>query len=208
MTKNYNHNRQLPLASKYEDEIRNEEMRATEAILAKECMTRVARKATAMTCIKRSNGPESVSADIVTQVTTYTKTNPGPGAWAASIVTAAGFTAESDYFPSMTKPLLELEAMIAVLTVIESCPGTVAVHTTAKWIVEYLNNGQVETWKANNWRKASGGSVAHVESWKELFRLFTERSVQVAWVESDTTPEMKKCGALAKRAFRVKKSLS
>jgi ribonuclease HI len=201
-------NRQLPLAQKYEDQIQREEMCAREKILAEACMAKSTRKSQSMARVQRVTDPKSVSADVVIHVSTRMEANPGPGAWAASSVNKDGLTKESDYYPAITGPQLELEAIIAVLIVIENTSGTLAINTSAKWIAEYLNNGQVQRWQDNGWRKANGDPVANAESWKELFRLYKERDVEIAWVKPGTTPGMKQCGALAKRAFTAKKSLS
>ncbi len=201
-------NRQIPLAQRYLDEIHREEVRAREKIIAAQCMSMAASKAKSQARARLSTTPpksKPIDADIVIHVATFTG-NQGPGAWAASIVSPDGVAEESDFHRSITQPNLELEAMIAALTIVEGLPGSVAIHTTTKWIAEYLNNGRVERWRDNGWKKSGGDDISYPELWMELLRLFEDRRPAVASVKS--SPEMKKCLQLAKRTFNTSKPIS
>jgi len=107
-----------------------------------------------------------------------------------------------------TNRLLELDAMIAVLTVIEDLPGTVAIHVTAENTVGYLNNGQAKTWRERDWRKSGGDPVKNADSWAELLRRCEERHAIVAFIARGTTPEMKQCEFLAKQTFKTRRPIS
>lgn len=203
------HNRQLTLSQKLEGQIFREEKRVREQILADQCRASTAGYLAGSNAriLRASETPKSIAADIMIHVTLHIPKNPGPGAWAATLVIKDGVTQESDWYPHVTQPLLELEAMIAVLTAIRGKAGTVAIHTTARWIADNLNNGTAEKWQANDWRKSSGDPVQHADSWAEVLRFVRQRAAAVAWLKRDATPEMAKVHQFARRAFQAGRPL-
>ncbi len=166
------------------------------------------RKAEARARIKRTVNPSvgsTITADVVVQVATFMKDNPGPGSHGTTLTTADGTIEEFDYYPHITGPLLELEAMIAALQATMDLPGTVAIHTTAKDLVKWLSDGQAAIWKANGWHNAQGRSIKNAESWDMLLDLYEQRRPLVAWVDRHTDSEIKRCLTLAGKAFHAKK---
>lgn len=198
------HNRQIPLADIYEAQTQAEEIRAREKIMIERSMALA--KAASRNRIHRTlagTTTKPIDADIVVNITTAMKDNPGPGAWAASIVTKDGTTNESEYYSNMTLPLLELESLIAPFNLIQEITGTVAIHTTAKWITEFLNSGQVGVWRDNGWKKSGRDTISNADSWIELIRLCEDRKAAVVWLDK-SSPEMKRCAQLPLRTFTAK----
>lgn len=205
MNRNYYSNRQIPLAPKYEDEILREEMRAREAIMAERCkgLASATPKARRVANQQPDKGTvKSIEADVVYYVSTHMKDNPGPGAFAVSVTTVDGTTKESGYYADITGPLLELEAMNAALLVTRDQPGTMAIHTTARWIADYLNDGTAERWKAHGWQKTDGTPLRNAESWATLMAYCEQREVKVAYVRHGATSEMRHCDDLAMRTYQ------
>jgi ribonuclease HI len=193
------------LAKIYEDQILREEMRGRERIMKEQCMARMTRwKAKPKARVKRAPHPAApgpIQADIVIHVATHMEGNPGYATWAATILTMDGLTEHSDWYVQVTQPLMELEAMIAVLTFTREHPGTVAIGTTAKWIAKHLTNGRAAIWRRNDWQGSSGAPIKNADSWAELLRLCDERKPAVTWLGHSSTPEMKHCNELAARTF-------
>jgi ribonuclease HI len=207
MTIQYPHNRQLPLAQKYQDLIFNEEIRAREGIIAEQCKAKTqSPKKKGRT--RTSNGLKTIAADVVVHVATSMKKNPGPGSYAMTIINGNDVIEESDYHQHMTGPLLDLEATIAALRFVQDLPGTVAIHTSARSTVEYINDGLAETWRRNGWQRSSGDAVANADSWAELLRLCDLRKPLIAWLNRGSTSEMKYCEAVAAETFRTEKPVS
>lgn len=183
-------NHHLPLAQKYQA------MFHKEAVLASQKIMNGQRKATAA-----KNG----AADVVVNVSTCMKGNPGPGAYGRTVETDEGEVETSDYCSSISGYLLDLEAMVAALRAIREQTGTVQINTTAESIVRYLNDGQVERWRDADWRKSGGKRIQHAELWAELLDLYELRGPNVVHARRDSTPQMRKCHSIAAKTFRTGK---
>jgi ribonuclease HI len=205
------HNRQLPLAKKYEDQILHEQVRGNEEIIAAQCHAKTtdhtASSKARVARARSSASYQTIDAAVLVCVSTSMKDNPGPGSYGLTVTTSDGIMETSEFFPDVTGPLLDLESVIAALEALQPIPGTAAILATARYTVESINNGQVSRWEEADWMRSNGTPVANSESWAELLRLYRGRDVAVAWVGHGATPEMKRCDALAMRTFRARKSV-
>ena len=201
MSKSYSHNRQLPMAQKYEDSINREEMRAREKIMAEQCMARV------RTPQRKLPAAPTVDADITIHVATHIKDNPGPGAYAMCVDDGTPEDPYRHWEADTTGPHLELVAMNAALQRVESLGGSAVIYTTAANTAKYLNNGQAAKWKANGWRKADGDRVKHMELWAELLALYENRDPVIVYQASNATAAMRRCAEVAERPFQPRKGV-
>jgi ribonuclease HI len=143
---------------------------------------------------------------IVKRVTIYTdgacSGNPGPGGWAAVLVSGphrrelAGGEAET------TNNRMELRAAIEALRALRE-PVEVDLYTDSV----YLKKGMSEwlsTWKKNGWKRRSGKrllSVKNEDLWRELDRLMAIHRVAFHWVEGHAGDvENERCDELARGA--------
>jgi ribonuclease HI len=127
--------------------------------------------------------------------------NPGPGGWAALVVTDGDERVLTGFDPATTNNRMELLAAIEGL---RSLPDDTEVdlHTDS----QYLRNGMTEwlpRWKRNGWRTAAKTAVKNVDLWQALDALATRHRVRWHWVRGhDGHPENERCDALANAAIR------
>jgi ribonuclease HI len=127
--------------------------------------------------------------------------NPGPGGWAALVVTDGDERELTGFDPDTTNNRMELLAAIEGL---RSLPDGTAVdlHTDS----QYLKNGMTEwlaRWKRNGWRTAARTPVKNVDLWQALDDLARRHTIRWHWVRGhDGHPENERCDALANAAIR------
>ncbi|MBW8268104.1 ribonuclease HI [Caldovatus aquaticus] len=106
--------------------------------------------------------------------------NPGPGGWAAILVSGPHRKELSGAEPHSTNNRMELTAAIAALEALKG-PCRVVLHTDS----EYLRNGitrWVKDWLRNGWRTASRQPVANRELWQRLLDAAARHEVAWRWV--------------------------
>jgi ribonuclease HI len=131
--------------------------------------------------------------------------NPGPGGWAALIVTGDGRRELSGYAPATTNNRMELQAAVEGLAALAE-PAEVDLHTDS----QYLRNGMAEwlaRWKRNGWRTADRKPVKNVDLWQALDALAHRHVVRWHWVRGHAGhPENERCDALANEAIQRARS--
>ena len=114
--------------------------------------------------------------------------NPGPGGWAAVILSAdsSGAAAEpleiSGGDPSTTNNRMELTAVIEALRRIDGSGGEVEVLTDSKYVQRGMSEW-MPGWIAKNWRTAGGGPVKNQDLWKTLKSLDDRMTITWTWVK-------------------------
>lgn len=150
-----------------------------------------------------SNPP---AVDIALHVATRMRSDPGPGAWAVRIVTKERSGTYSDYFPQCVCPVLELDAIISGLKIIENLCGTVSIHGAPMWIAEALSDGRAKAWMNNGWYTSNRTPVRHFQWWEELMRRYELRNSAVLWASQCDHLETKRCTARAGATLAQAKS--
>jgi ribonuclease HI len=124
------------------------------------------------------------------EITIYTDggcdPNPGPGGWAALLMTrrADGSPHErelSDNHPETTNNRMELTAAIEALRALNR-PCAVTLHTDS----EYLKNGitrWMDTWIKNGWRTSKKEPVKNQDLWQALYAETQRHSINWQWVK-------------------------
>ena len=126
--------------------------------------------------------------------------NPGPGGWAALLVSGAHEKLISGAEPATTNNRMELLAAIRALEALKR-PCDVVLWTDS----EYLRRGITEwlsRWKASGWKTAAKQPVANRELWEELDRLSRGHSIDWRWVRGHSGhPENERVDAAARAAI-------
>jgi len=127
--------------------------------------------------------------------------NPGPGGWAAVILTTSGRREITGFEPATTNNRMELRAALEGLRAL--APGSSAdLHTDS----QYVRNGMNEwlaRWKRNGWRTADKKPVKNDDLWRALDETAAAHDVRWHWVRGhDGNVENERCDELANEAIR------
>ena len=106
--------------------------------------------------------------------------NPGPGGWAALLLSGAHEREISGAEPLTTNNLMELTAVIRALEALKR-PVEARVYTDS----EYVRRGITEwlaAWKARGWRTAARKPVKNQDLWQRLDELSARHRIDWHWV--------------------------
>jgi ribonuclease HI len=121
--------------------------------------------------------------DIVVFTDGAAKGNPGPGGWAAIVVTPSGEVIElGGGAPYTTNNKMEISGANRALEYLRRTPGRVTIHTDSTYLIHGITQW-IHGWRRKGWKTASGGDVLNRELWEELAALISERGRDngVAW---------------------------
>jgi len=127
--------------------------------------------------------------------------NPGPGGWAAILISGAHRKELSGGEARTTNNRMELMAAIAALEALRR-PARVELHTDS----EYVRNGisqWLAGWKRNGWRTAAREPVKNHDLWQRLDNAQAGHQVRWHWVRGHAGhTENERADALARAAMR------
>lgn len=127
--------------------------------------------------------------------------NPGPGGWAAILVSGPHRREITGYEPATTNNRMELQAAIEGLRNLKQ-PCTVELYTDS----QYLKNGMEQwmaKWKRNGWRTAARQPVKNADLWEQLDAEAGQHKISWHWVRGhDGHVENERCDYLANEAIR------
>lgn len=123
--------------------------------------------------------------------------NPGPGGYAAILRYGNKEKELSGGEENTTNNRMELSAIISGLSALkESCDVTV--YSDSKYVIDAINNGWAESWKANNWKKKDKKPALNPDLWDSLLSLLSQHNVSFVWIKGhDGHPENERCDKLA-----------
>ena len=117
------------------------------------------------------------------------RSNPGPGGWAAVILTSrdAKVTIRGRD-PNSINNRMELTATIKGLQglnywVPESRDLPVILHSDSKYLTDAFNQNWLGKWQRNSWSTSTGKPVSNRELWEELLVLTKQRNITWQWVK-------------------------
>lgn len=123
--------------------------------------------------------------------------NPGPGGWGAILVYAGREKAISGGEERTTNNRMELLAAIAGMEALKE-PCEIVLTSDSKYLVDAINKGWLESWKARGWKKADKSPVLNVELWQKIDELLNLHKVTFVWVHGHTGhPYNERCDKLA-----------
>ena len=121
--------------------------------------------------------------------------NPGPGGWAAIILTEKDRKEIFGGEKLTTNNRMELTAAIKAL---EYCTKNEGTQLSLKKIVIYTDSIYVKegitvwinTWEKNNWKTADKKNVKNVDLWKKLKKLTQSNQVEWNWIKGHSENPM------------------
>ncbi len=144
----------------------------------------------------------------VPEVTIYTDGactgNPGPGGYGVVLIQGPHRKELSGGFRRTTNNRMELTAAIEGLRALKR-PGRVKLYTDSRYLVDAINLGWVNGWKARGWRKSNRDPVLNVDLWKQLVEQLARHQVTIQWVEGHAgVPENERADRLSVAAAHEK----
>ena len=123
--------------------------------------------------------------------------NPGRGGWGAILVYGTREKELSGGEPHTTNNRMELSGVIAALAALRE-PCEVTLTSDSSYVVNSVNNGWVENWRARGWRKADKSPALNADLWEQLLGLLAKHTVTFKWVQGHAGhPYNERCDKLA-----------
>jgi len=135
--------------------------------------------------------------------------NPGPGGWAAIIISE---NQKKELFGGeklTTNNRMELTAAIKAL---EYCDKEEKKQLSLKQIKIYTDSNYlkegitvwVNTWQKNNWKTSDKKNVKNVDLWKKLIDLVTSKQIEWNWIKGHSDDPLNELAdKLAKKATPI-----
>ena len=139
------------------------------------------------------------------KVTIYTdgacSGNPGPGGWAAVLISNDLKKEISGGDKNTTNNIMELTAIIEGLKALKfECE--VEIFSDSSYCVNAFNQGWIYNWMKKGWKTASGDEVKNQELWQELYDLTKKHKVTFNKVKGHSDVELNnRCDELARNAI-------
>ncbi len=123
--------------------------------------------------------------------------NPGKGGWGAVLVYNKREKELCGGEAQTTNNRMELTAVIEALSALRE-PCEVELTTDSKYVCDAINQGWLDSWKSNGWKKADKKPVLNVDLWERLLPLIETNKVDFIWVKGHNGhPYNEKCDELA-----------
>ena len=122
--------------------------------------------------------------------------NPGPGGWAAVLMSGTHRKEISGGEPATTNNRMEMRASIAALAVLKE-PCRVALHTDSQYLRDGITRW-LPGWKRNGWRTRDKQPVKNADLWRELDAGAARHQVNWCWLKGHAGHEHnERCDQLA-----------
>ena len=132
--------------------------------------------------------------------------NPdGPGGYGAVLqyVDKTGMLHEKELsqgYVKTTNNRMELMAAIAGLEALNR-PCEVELYSDSKYLTDAFNQGWIDSWIENDWKRKATGPVKNVDLWKRLLKAMDRHKIRFIWVKGhDGHPENERCDKMAVKA--------
>lgn len=137
------------------------------------------------------------------KVTLYTdgacSGNPGPGGYGAVLIYEGVEKEIAGGEKSTTNNKMEMMAVIKGLEALKE-PCEVSVYSDSAYIVNAIEQGWIDSWKKNGWRKADKKPVKNVDLWERLLELMDTHKVTFNKVKGHADDEYNnRCDRIAVR---------
>ena len=137
------------------------------------------------------------------QVTIYTdgacSGNPGPGGWGAILKYGGAEKELSGGEAETTNNRMELLGVIHALQALKE-PCVVELWSDSRYVVDALEKGWAQSWRARGWRRADKKPALNPDLWEILLPLTEQHEVHCHWVKGHAENEFNnRCDALAVR---------
>ena len=121
--------------------------------------------------------------------------NPGPGGWAAIIISRDN---QKELFGGKkltTNNRMELTAAIKALEYCEKEEGKqpslkqIKIYTDSKYVMEGITDW-INVWEKNNWKTKDKKNVKNIDLWKKLKELSTSNKIEWQWIKGHSNNPM------------------
>jgi len=127
--------------------------------------------------------------------------NPGKGGYGIILSWKGRRKEFSQGYKISTNNRMELLGVITGLEKIKT-KAFVNVYTDSKYVIDGIENGWAEKWKANNWYKSNKEKAINIDLWERLLNLISQHEVKFNWVKGHAGhPENERCDYLATQAI-------
>ncbi len=127
--------------------------------------------------------------------------NPGIGGYAAVLIYGNHRKEISGGMRLTTSPRMELMAALVGLGRLNT-KCSVTVSSDSKYLIDSMELGWAENWRAHGWEKKDGNPVANIDLWKQLFQQCDKHDVTFEWIAGhESNPEDERCDKLARQAL-------
>ncbi len=127
--------------------------------------------------------------------------NPGPGGWAAILVSGSHRRELNGGAADTTNNRMELTAAIMALEAMKK-PSTVDLHTDSNYVRDGITKW-IHGWKRNGWKTADRKPVKNAELWQRLELALARHQVAWHWVKGHAgDPENERADELAREGMK------
>lgn len=128
------------------------------------------------------------------------KGNPGPGAFAAVLLSGAHRREIAAGYRLTTNNRMELLAAIRALELLRE-PCEVVVHSDSKYLVQAINDKWIDGWQKRGWKTANREPVKNQDLWQRLLAATGAHRITWKWVKGHAgNKENERCDQLANEA--------
>src|ERR1035437_1158252 len=128
--------------------------------------------------------------------------NPGPGGWAAVLMSGDKRWEISGAMASTTISEMELLAAVEALRTIPT-GSRVQIHSDSELLIRGMLF-HIERWQSQSWRNSRGALLQHQELWRELLGMNERMNIHWRWIRGHSGhPVQTRADALAYRAART-----
>ncbi len=123
--------------------------------------------------------------------------NPGPGGYGVILEYNGHRKTLSGGEKSTTNNRMELMAAIVGMEALkEACEITLC--SDSKYLIDALEKGWLESWRAKGWKKADKKPVLNPDLWQRIYELINYHTVHTVWIKGhDGHPENEECDRMA-----------
>ncbi len=127
--------------------------------------------------------------------------NPGPGGWAAVLISGKNKKEISGGNKNTTNNIMEMTAILEGLKALKfGCD--VEIYSDSAYCVNAFNQGWIYNWMKKGWKTASGEEVKNKEIWQEIYNLAKKHNVKFYKVKGHSDVELNnRCDELARNAI-------
>lgn len=126
--------------------------------------------------------------------------NPGPGGWAAILVSAAKQKELSGSESPTTNQRMEIMAAVEGLRALQR-PCAVTLFSDSAYLINCLKQRWYVKWRSNGWRNAAGAAVANRDLWEALLEQMERHRMTVEKVKGHAGHAFnERCDLLARAA--------
>ena len=128
--------------------------------------------------------------------------NPGAGGYGVLMLAGGRRKELSGGYRRTTNNRMEMMAVIEGLRALKR-GGHVTVYSDSQYVVNAVNQGWAERWRANGWRRNKVERALNPDLWDELLDQLDRHDVDLQWVRGHSgNPGNERADALAVRAAK------